>query len=255
MPLRDRVALGDNYDPNPDPFLSLWLRDTMPFFSRSQLRPIVKALIANNSQPILRVIGPEASGKTYTRELIDHVCTSTRSDVHVVLAEVAKGAGPSYPVEELADTLVTPTVRDVATRPPRTASNYPASLCRWILNAAVQSPGRWIYVLDGFNQRDLQSETRQLVETLAQQIANPGDYRKRMRLVLVDFDTPLPSVQVGAAMNESVPPASTLTPHALADCLDAHYRDLANSRASEGYCRPKRTGGDCGQPDRCRDVE
>jgi hypothetical protein len=234
VPLRDRVALGDKFDPNPDPFMSLWVRDTLPFFSRTQLRPIVKALLGNNSQPILRITGPEASGKTYTRELIDHVCTSTRTDVHVALAEVAKGAGPSYPVEELADTLVTPTIRDVATRPLRTTSNYPASLSRWILNAAVQSPGRWIYVLDGFNQPNLQSETRQLVETLAQQIANPGDFRKRMRMVLVDFNARLPSVQVGAVMNEIVPPAATLTPQALADCLDAHYRDLATRGRPKG---------------------
>lgn len=226
VPLRDRVARGEMFDPNPDPAKTLWVRETMPFFSRDMLRPIVKALLANDAQPILKIVGPEGSGKTYTRELIDHVCANTRTDVHVVSAEVAKGAGPSYSVEELADTLVTPTTRDLNTRPQRATSNYPASLSRWILNAAVQSPGRWIYVLDGFNQANLQEETRQLIETLAQQIANPGDYRKRMRLVLVDYDSRLPSVQAGALMSENVPPATALSPKALADCLAAHYNDL-----------------------------
>jgi hypothetical protein len=206
----------------------------MPFFSRCKLRPAVKTLLAANAQPILRIIGPERSGRTYTSELIDHVCAMTRLDVHVIPVIVAKGAGPSYTVEDLADTLVAPTTRDVSSRPARSSSNYPATLCRWALNAAIQLPGRWIYVLDGFNQPDLQDETRQLVQSLAQQIAGPGEFRKRMRLVLIDYDVKLPNVQLGALLDEQVPPPAALKPAEVAACLAAHYADLDRRGRSKG---------------------
>jgi hypothetical protein len=235
VPLRDRVRLGESADPNPDPVKTLWVRETMPFFSRDKLRPTVKVLLTADAQPILRIIGPsEKSGKTYTGELIDHASAVTRRDVHVVIAEVAKGAGPSYGPEDLADTLVTPTTRDVNTRPKRTASSYPAALCRWILNAAIQSPGRWIYVLDGFNQTNLQEETRQLVEALAQQIAGPGEFRKRMRLVLIDYEAKLPSVHLGTLLDDHVPAPATLTANDIAVCLAEHYDDLARRGRPKG---------------------
>jgi len=233
-PLRDRVRLGETADPNPDPVKALWVRDTMPFFSRDKMRPIVKTLLGADAQPIMKIVGPEKSGKSYTRELIDHVCAATRRDVRVVTAEVAKGAGPSYAVEFLAETLVTPTIRDVSLRPARTASSYPAALCRWVLNAAIQSPGRWIYVLDGFDQIDLQEETRQLVQALAQQIGGVGEFRKRMRLILIDYEANLPSVHLGALLKDHVPAPSTVTSNDIAACLAVHYDDLAMRGRSKG---------------------
>ena len=233
-PLRDRVRLGEAADPNPDPVKALWVRDTMPFFSRDRLRPIVKALLAADAQPIMKIIGPEKSGKSYTQELIDHVCAVTRRDVRVVSAEVAKGAGPSYTVKDLAQTLVTPTIRDVSLLPPPTASSYPAELCRWVLNAAIQSPGRWIYVLDGFDQPDLQEGTRQLVQALAQQIGGPGEFRKRMRLVLIDYEARLPNVHLGALLKDQVPSPCTVTSDDIAACLAMHYADLAKRGRSKG---------------------
>ena len=232
--LRDRVQHG--VDPNPDPVMTFWVNETLPFFSRQQLRPVVKSLLGRDAQPILKIVGPRSAGKSYSRWLIDHVC-ALRIDHHVVVADLAEGIGPSFPVEELADTLVTP-IADHPPRPPRAASNYAASLGRWILNAAINVPGRWIFVLDGFNQPDLQEETRELVRNLAQVIAGPGDFRKRMRLVLIDYEATLPNVHIGTILFEQVPAPTALTADDLAACLRAHYDDLNARGRPRGTLQP-----------------
>ena len=123
-PIRDRVRV--RIDPVPNPIGALWLEADMPFFSRGNLRPLVENLLTADAQPILQIAGPpqdgEECGKSYTREFLDYVGTRARKDVHVVFAEIPKGTGPSYSVEELADALVTPTNRDISTRPPRAAT-------------------------------------------------------------------------------------------------------------------------------------
>ena len=225
--MRDRVRQGEASDPNPDPFKAFWVNDTLPFFSRSTLRPVVKMFLANNAQPILKILGPKdvaKSGKSYTRWLIDHVCNS-RIDHHVLLAEVAGGAGPSSPVEDLADALAF-AIPQHPPRPARAASNYPAALARWLINAALNIPGRWVFVLDGFNQPDVQPEAQELARTLAQLIAGPGDIRRRVRLVLIDYSVALPNVHLGTVLSDTAPDPRTITAGDLADCLKAHYDDL-----------------------------
>jgi len=232
VPLRDRVHLGEASDPNPDPVKTLWVNDTMPFFSRALLRPVVKAFLDKDAQPILRIIGAEdpnknsKSGKSYSRFLIDHV-TRLRSDQRVLFAEVPEKTGPSYAIEELIDqllvTLPHPNV------PPRANSNYAAAVARWIVNTVlINAPGRSILVLDGFNQTDLLEETREVVRLLAQQIAGVGDVRKRLRLVLIDYDAAIPNVPLGAFTKDSVPDVATVTVADVEACLAAHYKDMTD---------------------------
>ena len=102
VPLRDRVRRGEAADPNPDAVKTLWVNDNMPFFSRAMLRPVVKAFLDKDAQPI-----PASSAlrtpKSYTRWLIDHAA-KLRSDRRVLFAEVPK-TGPSRH-EELVDQLL-----------------------------------------------------------------------------------------------------------------------------------------------------
>ena len=235
IPLRDRVQQGPASDPNGQIANALWVREIMPFFSRGLLRPILRRILANDSQPILRIVGPEDSGKTYTKELIDHVCAATRRDLHVVVAEVPEGLGPSYLPKDLAETLLAPTNTDLAKLVgDGSTSNPAAAIGRRMLNAAIQSPGRWIWVLDGFNQRDLHPQTRELLQGLAKEIAGAGEYRKRIRLVLIDYTVPLPSVHAGTILDETVPDAATVTDDHIAACLTAHYEDLSARGTPKG---------------------
>jgi hypothetical protein len=226
IPLRDRVR--QKIDPNPDPAMALWLTAEMPFFGRNSLRPLVRSLLSADARPILQIAGPTANGeecgKTYTRWLLEHAC-SLRKDVHAVFVGLAKGYGPSYSVESLADALVAPTTRDVASRPQRAQSDYPTTLCRWVLNAAIQTPGKWIYILDGFSQQDLQAETRALIDTLAFEITG-GVYRKRMRLVLIDHSLTITQVQRAQILRDDVPAATAVAEAEIKDCLRAHYDDI-----------------------------
>jgi hypothetical protein len=231
VPIRDRVRQG--IDPNPSPIDARWLDANLPFFSRVDLRRHVEDLLITDAQPILQIAGPaqggEECGKSYTREFLDYVSSRVRRDVHVIFAEIPKGTGPSYAVEELAEVLVAPTGKDISLRPMRAASNYPRALCRWVLNAAIGTPGKWIYVLDGFNQPDVQTETRALVQALAVDIAG-GEFRRRIRLVLIDYPSALPSVQPAKILREDVPAAMAVGEDDIVACLNAHYVDLAQRK-------------------------
>jgi hypothetical protein len=227
MPLHERVH--NRIDPNPDPAMALWVGAEMPFFGRASLRPLVKSLLAADARPILQIVGPaidgEECGKTYTRWLLEYAC-NLRNDVHSVFVSLPKGYGPSYAVEFLAEALVAPTSRDVASRPQRSQSDYPATLCRWVLNAAILTPGKWIYILDGFSQQDLQAETRALIDTLAFEITG-GVYRKRMRLVLIDHSRAIAQVQRAQILRDDVPAATAVAEDEIKACLRAHYADLS----------------------------
>jgi hypothetical protein len=150
-----------------------------------------------------------------------------RDDFNLIVEEVPAGTAASYPVEALADALVGPTETKVSERPLRATSSYPAALSVWILNAAINSSGIWIYLLDGFSDPDLPLETQQLVQQLAWRISNNLVYRRRVRLVLVDYPASLPSVYSARELLDDVPSATQVSPDDLATCLASHYADLA----------------------------
>jgi hypothetical protein len=224
----DRVRQGPSADPNPNPAVALWLATHMPFFSRQNLRPVLKNLVNSDIQPILRIVGPpengDECGKSYTRELVEHI-RETRTDLRVAHARIEKGLGPSSSVESVAMALVAPTGKDLDTMPKRSTSSYAKILTYWILNASLSTPDRWIYVLDGFDQQDVQAETKELVHALATELAS-GEYRKRIRLLLVAYGSPLLGIPAVKILNEQVPPATAVTRKDIADCLAAHYADL-----------------------------
>ena len=54
-------------------------------------------------------------------------------------------------------------------------------------------PGRQLIVLDGYGQEALNPEVRSTIEFLASKVIS-GMYRKKIRLVLLDYPHPLPGV-------------------------------------------------------------
>jgi hypothetical protein len=185
-PILQRVRLGT--DPNPDPFVSLWVLSRQPFLARAPLRGAARQLVEDNSRPILRVNGPSRSGKTYTTELF-HFVAQVRPDLHVVPVELAPETGPTYEVEELAEALAMTMERRDAF-PQRSNSSYAGALVRWLIRNAHQNSGIWIFVLDGFGQQNLKPEVTEFIRLLAQQVAIPEIARK-LRLILLHFDQPL----------------------------------------------------------------
>ena len=176
-------------DPNPDLFNTFWVRAHQPFLSRPQLRRAARDLVESVNQPILRVYGPSKSGKTYTRELFDYVKEMGRAELHVAPAELAEGAGPTYTVEDLADTLALP-MKNTDPLPPRSASSYPRTLVRWLVRNMNRNPGLWIFVLDGFGQPNVQPEVIEFINQLAQLMFS-AEFARKMRLVLLHFEKDL----------------------------------------------------------------
>src|SRR5262249_3897506 len=70
-PLRDRV--NQRIDPNAGIFQARWVIANQPFFDRGVTRLAIQQLIEGVTHPILRINGPNKSGKTYTFELLSHL--------------------------------------------------------------------------------------------------------------------------------------------------------------------------------------
>jgi hypothetical protein len=170
----------------------------------------------------------EECGKSYTLQLIQHAAANSTIEIGVAFSKIGKGLAASFKASDLADDLIAQTEVDISTQPaPNSSSNYAKKLSTWILNAARRSNKRWIFVLDGFNQQDVSREVRDVVESLALTITTGTEFRRLFRLVLIDHAAQLPSVQTAFVLRENVPDANAVTVDEVADCLDAHYVELA----------------------------
>jgi hypothetical protein len=226
-PILTRVQAQE--DPNPDPFLAQWVMANQPFLGRLPLRTAAKQVIENFAQPILRVWGPSKTGKTYTTELLNHVMSESRVDLHVVSVEVTPESGPSYTVDELAQDLSLPMVN--ADRfPERSSSSYAKELCRWLIRNVHRQPGIWVFVLDGFAQKELADEVTDFIQALAQYIVKP-EYSRRLRLILLDFDEAPMSGNWRAKTMDDQLTAGAITAIDIESCLtEFNTRMLAANR-------------------------
>jgi hypothetical protein len=216
---RDRIHRKE-YPPD-DVFDHKWIHDEMPFFDRRGLRLQLRSVLSRSGQPIVRINGPDGSGKSYTHEFLDYLAGGHRQNLHVVYKELPLGLGPSLTAQDLAESLVAPMPIQGNNTPDRTGSSYPAILCRWVLRSAMQSSGVWVFVLDGFDQKDVSDETRLLIQSLAQEIS-AGEYRKRLRLFLINYKSEIPRI-LGPKIAEDV--AGPPSEDDILDCLAAHYRE------------------------------
>jgi|GEM_PF-6783567 len=215
MPILVRVQRQE--DPNPDPFQARWVLSNQPFLDRGPLRSAARLLVEDIGQPILRVNGPSLSGKTYTAELLSFVM-SARPDLHVVQVELAPETGPSYQVEELAESLVL-SMEKTDRFPARSNSSYAGALVRWLIRNAYRNSGIWIFVLDGFGQEKVQDEVVEFIKQLAQHISKP-EFARKLRLVLLHFDQPLFIGNWRARTVDDGPlTLGSVTPSDLEDCL------------------------------------
>lgn len=219
QPILDRVR--QQIDPNPNVYDSAWLIGDRPFFDRRELRTRVARLIESNGRPILRVwAGPGSFGRTYTRYFFEHLEDRSPGTVHVIPAELSEGTGPSYQVSDLLETIAGHL--GVQQRiPARTSSSYPTTAARWILRQLMsRPPAKWLIVLDGFGQKELFAEVRDTINELAWMIPS-GQYRSRIRLILLDYAYELHKVSPADFLEENLQPAHAVALEDLTPVLTA----------------------------------
>ncbi|HYO44281.1 MAG TPA: hypothetical protein VES19_13880 [Candidatus Limnocylindrales bacterium] len=206
--LADRVHQGT--DPNPKPFDDLWMDIGQAFFDRSALRKPLGSLVTSKTRPILRINAPEgAYGRSFSIPFISHVAGRVASQPKVIAATISRGAGPSYGIADLGETLLFQ-IPSTDPLPPRSGgSSYPASVVRFLLARMLVKPNPWIIVLDAFGQPDVQGEVREAVESFASMIANLP-FRDQVRLVLTDYPGQLPGVSAANILEENLVPADQI---------------------------------------------
>jgi hypothetical protein len=187
----ERVQRRD--DPNSSDYASSWLLDSSrPFFDRHDLRNHAQLLIEQNGRPILQVPADgQGYGRSYSLEFLEHLENCRPNDVHVLATSVSEGAAASYHVEDLlAD--VGAQLGNMGSLPERTRSSYSESAALWLLQRLMNTGHLWILVLDGFGQGRLDGEVHETIQSLAYKVT-VGQYRRRIRLVLLDYPHPLPN--------------------------------------------------------------
>jgi hypothetical protein len=205
-------------DPNPSPYDAAWLVTQRPFFDRADLRAHVRSLVEENTRPVLRVTpSPESYGRSYSRQFLEHLEEMSPGDTHIVSEELSPGTGPSYQAIDLADA-VRAQLGVIDDLPTRSGSSYPKTVARWVLGHIMSKGDRWVIVLDGFGQPGLNPEVRETIEALAAMIPG-GQYRRRVRLVLLDYPENLPSVGPADMLEEVLNPPANLTQADLEPCI------------------------------------
>jgi hypothetical protein len=213
-----RTRVRQRIDPNPTLYDVAWMSGKRPFFDRGDFRNRVAALVDENARPILRITSqPDSFGRTYGTRFLEHLSDVLPGNMQVVSVELSPKTGPSYVPEDLASRIASQVGLGL-TAPPRTGSDYASTAALWILGILIGQPGRWLIVLDGFGQ-ELKDETRLTIEALAAAVPT-GQYRKRVRLVLVDYGRELPGVTLADTLEETLEPVTALAPVHVQACLE-----------------------------------
>ena len=218
------VRVRQGIDPNRSVYDAAWLIGQRPFFDRQDFRLRVRRLIEDNGRPILRVSAAvDSFGRTYSRYFLEHLEDCSPDTVHVLPAQVSVGTGPSYQVcDLLQDVDAQLAVEDPI--PPRAGSSYPTAAALWMLKQMMKRPGRWLVVLDGFGQKELNPEVRETIEALAVRVP-VGQHRRRIRLILLDYPQPLPGVSPADVLEEVLPLAAGIVRADLEPCLEGWDAD------------------------------
>jgi hypothetical protein len=209
-----RVRAGT--DPNPNVYATRWVLALQPFFARHTLRPMAKQFIEQNGTPLLRILGPDGSGRTYTQEYFDYLSDQIPG-IHVAHARIGLNDAPSFDLEWLGQTLAG-YMGITKELPAPSSSSYASTLCRWVLQHAMAGGEKWIFVFDGFDQPYVQADVVSFTHLLAERISM-GEHRKRLRLVLIAYDKPISQVSDAIVLRETLPPSTTIVQQDLIDCL------------------------------------
>jgi hypothetical protein len=210
-----------------------WVEGGLPFVDRTPLRDTLREFARSSGRAILRIEGDPDTGKTYSKELLEHVSASSGWSFRLINVEVERGSEITMNALSLAQIIVGemgfPNSITDSTLPDPTVHNI-SLLQTWILRCARASEKRWWFFLDGFGLLPETNSARNLIQGLADKIAN-SSHRQWLRLILVDYDNPLSRVEEEKIAFDR--PNSPLTPEtavpAVHDCLDRLYREIGRT--------------------------
>ena len=173
-----------------------------PFLGRAFLRQSVSELLRTDGPEILVVNGPRGSGKSFTLQFIDQIAQRTAA-FRVAHIDAHSVSHPKFGAQQLVQAFAVQMgvpFGDIPTR--ESSKHYPGVLAAWLLRQAWNSGSTWWWVLDDFSSAGRPAEVRLLMNELARML---GDHPGRNRLVLLDFDEPLPADVEYRVLREHLP--------------------------------------------------
>jgi hypothetical protein len=214
----------------PDPELARILMTGTPFLNRSGLRRTVASLLGGkrSPRPIFVVSGETKSGKSYSAEYIDHLSLAGRPFTPFKV-RFPTGSGLTYGPEGLArDILMNMGITPDGLPPgffENTTNNerWPYDLAGSVLAKGHQLGKCFWIVLDAFTGTELRKETGKFIDGLAQGIVDSAVFGETFRLILLDFERTLLSVQPSRVDLERIEPFGETD---VFDCVAEIFRRL-----------------------------
>jgi hypothetical protein len=225
--LHDRINVLD------DIWYTHWVQNGLPFVDRTPLRDTFRDISRTAGRAVVRIEGDPHTGKTYSSRLLEHVSMSSGWSFRVIKVEVESGSEITMNALSLSQIIVGemgfPSAASDSPLPDHTVHDIQL-LQTWILGSARASQKRWWLFLDGFGKLPQNNSARNLIQGLADKIAN-SNYRECLRLILVDFDKPLSRVeeeQVAFDRPDTRLP-DPIAQLAIHDCLARLYKELGRT--------------------------
>jgi hypothetical protein len=210
-----------------------WVQNGLPFVDRMPLRDTFRDISRSTGRAVLRIEGDPDTGKSYSSQLLEHVSMSSGWSFRVIKVEVENGSEIMMNALSLSQIIVGemgfPSAASDSPLPDLTVHNIQL-LQTWVLRCARASQKRWWLFLDGFGKLPESNSARNLIQGLAEKIAN-SNYRECLRLVLVDFDKPLSRVEEEqvAFDRPDTRLADPMAQLAIHDCLARLYKELGRT--------------------------
>jgi len=184
---------------------SNWLRFNEPLVDRSGLRSQLRGFARRDrdARPILRIEGEGSKiGKSHSIELM-HFAREKYRTFKIAELTLEEGQETFYTSVTLAQEIVAridtapPSLESPVTRhnlnPQKPEKQHLPHLSNWITQAVSRSREHWWIILDKFGAASRTSLTRELIDLLADDVAN-GSAGSSLRLILIDFTAPLTRV-------------------------------------------------------------
>ena len=170
------------------------LTGNFPFMNRTVLRSKLTSLLSPHGAPLFVVNGQPGSGRSYSRNLIEHCYIRANPFRHV---PIVPQLDPQLAEEALPEDLAVEIVNGMGLEPNRqslpernrsvTINQYGKRLAVWLLEhlKAEDQNVYWI-VLDGYGCDELYDWTRSFISSLAVKIT-AGLYRQKVKLILLNY--------------------------------------------------------------------
>ncbi len=192
--LQSATNLQPTFAPHIDPFEACFLRTggQLPFVNRRELRSYTTSMLEPNGYKVLLVDGPPRSGKSYTREFIEHLSTCLES-YEFYYIDLEEAYFPGFLPSDL--------MIDIALRMGINPDGIPpkdAQSARWIRNLATWLAGEstkhfnddgrmWWIIIDSIRKVNLSTDMRDLLNRMVSQAEFSAT---AMRIILLDYGGP-----------------------------------------------------------------